>query len=761
MSVWMIRVMAILLSGSLAMAADQDALQRDWAAQDTPEAVDQTYFDQCRIRRQKRLKQLMGQQIVILENTEFGNAPRLDMSLSDGPCRGKPFKAGAAIRILQIQSDGNVRIQDLLRDPQGMIRDLDVSHDGKRILFSWKKSQLKDDYHLYEMTVATREIRQVTKEKGVADIQGRYLPGDRILYHSSRCVNVVDCNEKIDVVNLYTCDLDGGRILRHGFDQVSTQYPSVLADGRVVFTRWDYNDRGQIYPQGLFTMNPDGSQQQALYGNNSWYPTSLIQARSIPGSQQLLAIATGHHTPPWGKLVTVDVGQGREEGKGIQWIAPERALKYVRKDRADQDDVLFQYPSPLNRDEYLAGFSLYGTRKSNHFGIYWIHRNGDRELLASDPQKSFRHPIPLAPRKAPPLRSSLVNHQKSQGTFYVDNIYLGRGLSGVPKGTVKRLRVIALHFRAAAVGRNHNRGEGGRARVCTPISIGGAWDVKRVLGDAKVYEDGSVSFYAPARTALYFQAIDKNGHAVQSMRSWATLMPGEAYSCTGCHVDKNSPPVSGGRLSMAMRAGPQPLEPFYGSPRGISFLKEVQPTLDKHCIRCHSGKVYTKGWTIGEEGKAFSLKRTPVKDGEAKRAWSESYVSLLQAMEPKKYGHIMRYVPSKNSFIHWLSPQGGPTVRKPYSFGAAASPMIKMLAQGHPGPDGERRVTLSPESMDRLACWIDMAVPFCGDYREANIWSKEELDWYQRQLDKQQRLRSTEWKRPPQNPLEHASMRKR
>jgi hypothetical protein len=236
-------VLAALLCSNLVVAAELADIEKDWAAQDHPKSADQAYLSQNWKRRQQRLKQLVGKPIVFLENTEFGNAPRLNMSLSDGPYDGKPFKAGAAIRVLRIGSDGQVSVDDLLRDSKGMIRDLDVSHDGKRILFSWKKSQRNDDFHLYEMTVATKQIRQVTKEPGVADIQARYLSGDRIVYHSTRCVNVVDCNESIDVVNLYTCDLNGGKILRLGFDQVSTQFPSVLADGRVIFTRWDYNDR--------------------------------------------------------------------------------------------------------------------------------------------------------------------------------------------------------------------------------------------------------------------------------------------------------------------------------------------------------------------------------------------------------------------------------------------------------------------------------------------------------------------------------------
>ncbi|MEI7947374.1 MAG: hypothetical protein WCJ02_11790 [bacterium] len=725
---------AMLVSWTV-IADMKEMVITDWLAQDGKESADAPYLQQCTQRREQRLAKMSVAipAVIFLENTEFGNAPRLDMSLSDGPYRGKPFKAGAAIAILKRTVDGTYSKSYLLRDDTGMIRDLDVSHDARRILFSWKKSEKNDDWHLYEMTLETKAIRPITREPGVADIQGRYLYDDRILYHSSRCVQVTDCNESIDVVNLYTCNLNGGDIIRLGFDQVATQFPSMLEDGRIVYTRWDYNDRGQIFTQALFTMNPDGTKQQALYGNNSWYPTSLIQARQMQGTDELVAIASGHHTPPCGRLVSINVSQGREEGMGMRWLAPEQPPKIVRQDKAEQEGVLFQYPYPLTRDEFLVGCSLYGKPKSSRFGIYWVHRNGARELLAADETCAYRHPMPLVPRKMPKRLPTTYPKPTGDGIFYVDDVYAGEGLKGVSKGTIQALRVIALDFRAAAVGVNNNEGEGGSARVVTPISIIGAWDVKRVLGDAPVEADGSVAFCAPSKTALYFQAIDKNGMAVQSMRSWVSLMPGEVYSCTGCHVNKNAAPLSTVKTSIAMKKGPSALKPFHGLARGFSFLKEIQPILDKHCVRCHDGALYDPSYTLTPGGKPFSLTSKEMKDN-AKRLWTESYYTLLQLK------HYQKNKKRANTFINWLSPQDGPTMRQPYTFGAAASPMIKMLAAGHRDDKGKTRIELSNMEMEKIACWIDLAVPFCGDYWEANCWSPEDKEWYQRQEEKRKKL---------------------
>jgi hypothetical protein len=809
------------------------------------------YLAACESRRIQRLAKLRDTfpRIVFLKNIEHGNAPRGPLSLSNDLRKGQPFTPGASICLLDL-SDPYGQVVTLLQDPEGMLRDLDVSYDGERILFSWKKSARHDDFHLYEMRVRDRHITQITSEPGVADIQARYLP-DRIVYHSSRCVNVVVCNETIDTVNLYSCKRDGTDIRRLGYDQVSTQFPSVLQDGRVLYTRWEYNDRGQIFPQGLFVMNPDGSAQMALYGNNSWYPTSLIQARGIPASNKLVTILAGHHTPPCGKLALIDLNQGQDEGKGISLIAPRRALQYERKDVAGQDDVLFQYPFPLNEDEFLVGFSLCGKKQSHEYGLYYMHSNGRRELLAWDFVKGCRQPIPLAPRPLPQPRPDLTVPDEATGTFYVDNIYAGQGLGGIRPGSIEKLRVIALDYRAAAIGTSFNNGPAGNARLDTPISIGGAWDVKQILGDAEVYADGSASFIVPARMPIYFQAIDKKGRAVQSMRSWSTLQPGETFACAGCHESRNRAPNSDHPKTIAQIQGPQTLSPFYGPARGFSFLKEIQPILDRHCIRCHQDHSYrppmltgakeetpiycfwptqysrspikqalyhlpqeqqlgrvsiewltqgvkavtppktwrlfyrSKGtWTcvpdasdarnillppgvhtktlkleaeLGQrdaggiatwrvydaEGRdvagvdpkvAFNLSERKVYEDLSARAWTESYLSLVRAGF-RQQGNVGYYLAAyPNQYVHWISPQSGPDVLEPYSFGSSQSRLIALLEAGH------EEIRLSREEMDKLACWIDLAIPYCGDYAEANLWTETNKQDYKSRVAERRRL---------------------
>ena len=552
-----------------------------------------TYHEACLARRAQRLEPLLA------THTRFVFARHFNMgashyayteALSDAR-NERSFVPGSALCILVM--DGiEGQVTTLLEDPDGVIRNPDVSYDGQRVLFSWKQSDREDDYSLYEMDLDTGAIRTLLEAEGHADYEAIYLPTGDIMFNSTRCVQIVDC-WWTEVSNLYLIDSDGGSLRRISFDQVHTNFPMVLEDGRVIYTRWDYNDRGQIFPQGLFEMNPDGTAQMEYYGNNSYFPTTLIHARGIPGTEHVMAIFTGHHSFQAGKLGIIDTARGRQENEGAQLIAPIRETPAERIDAYGQDGDLFQYPYPISADEFIVTYHPLGwdgdrfTRPT--FKLYFMTADGRRELLAADPERSSNQAVPLEPRPIPHQQPSQVDYRQDTGVYYVQDVYEGPGLEGVIRGTIEELRVVALEYRPAGIGSNTNAGPAGGALVSTPIAIGnGSWDVKHILGSATVHEDGSAIFQVPARTPVYFQALDGKGQAVQTMRSWSTLQPGERLSCVGCHDDKNeAPPVLGG-TTLAMRRGIEELQPFHEISRGFSFAKDIQPILDRHCIECHN-----------------------------------------------------------------------------------------------------------------------------------------------------------------------------
>jgi len=605
------------------------------------------------------------------------------------------FRGGSSLCLLEIGDDDVVKETTLLHDDDGVFRDPDVSYDGRRVLFAWKKSARGDDYHLYEMDVAARKVRQLTFGLGVADYEGVYLPNGEIMFSSTRCFQNVDCWH-VSVSNMFLMNGDGRHMRRIGFDQVHTNYPQVHpTSGLVIYTRWEYNDRGQIYPQPLFRMYPNGAQQTEFYGNNSYFPTTILHARGIPGTGKVLAVLSGHHTRQQGKLAIIDPSRGRQETSGVTLVAPVKTLKgLIKIDRYGQRGDQWQYPYPLDEDHYLVTFRPHGQRR---FGIYFMTKDARRVLLASDPAISCNQPIPLAARPVPPQPTYPIDWRKNTGAFTIQDIYHGPGLKGIARGTVKKVRVVALDYMATDIGRKHGP---------STISDLAAWDVKIVLGEAPVYEDGSAAFEVPARTPVYFQAIDASGHVVQTMRSWSTLMPGEVFACIGCHEDKDEA-VPAKATILAMKDGVRPLEPFYDiTGKGFSFPKMIQPIFDAKCVRCHKGGK-TDPPNLTAEG---------VWDGAARKFWNRSYHELISKDRPRGPANDTQQrlgvIAETSKYLNWIGRWSVPVMIPPYSHGSSRSPLIALLSKGH------EKVRMTREEMDKIACWIDLALPHSGDWTE-------------------------------------------
>ena len=685
------------------------------------------YLRACEQRRTKRLKPLTTkwQRFVFDQHRHVPGSWKYTEGLSDAR-NFRFFAPGASLEILELDGAyGRVRI--LIDDPLGCIRNPDVSFDGQRVLFAWKRADRDDDFHLYEMDMAQQDLRQITHGLGFADYEGVYLPDGNLMFSSTRCVQSVDCHW-VEVSNLFLMDGDGQFMRRIGFDQVHTIFPTVTDDGRVLYTRWDYNDRAQMYTQPLFEMNYDGTGQREFYGGSSWFPTNIIHARQIPGTRKVAAIITGHHTPAHGKLGIIDTRRGRQEGRGIDLLAPERVADPVRVDRYGMEGSQWQYVWPLDEDHFLVTLALPESDGSlGRFNIYFTDRHGRRELLVEGRESGegvgCRQVVPLAPRPVPHVRPSGVDYRKTTGLVYMQDVYVGLGLPNVPRGTIDRLRVVGLEYRAAGVGHAVQEGRGGRADVSTPISVGnGSWDVKVVYGSAKVHEDGSAFFEVPARKPLYFQAIDKDGIVVQTMRSWTTLMPGETQSCVGCHEHKNSTLRADHGRPAAAGMTPQQLTPFYGPPRGFSYTVEVQPILDRLCVRCHDGR----------EDVPLNLSGELVHLPEMKRMVARSFLELTHTKDERG--------DCNHSMVNWIDSMSEPEMLPPWHRGAGASELITLLKNGHEG------VTLSAEDLEKIACWLDLLVPYCGDYLEHNTWSKKDLEFYDRFAQKRQRQEARERK---------------
>jgi len=527
------------------------------------------------------------------------------------------FYPGSRLVLITLKAEGNKvkKSEKVILDcPNGVVRDPDVSEDGTKLLFSMKEKS-DDDFHIYEMDLTSEkyEYRQLTFGSGVADFECMYLPNGEILFQSSRAVQTVDC-WKTPVSNIYKMSANGENIVRLGYDQVHTTYPTLTEDGRVIYTRWDYNDRTQMWTQGMFQMNPDGTNQTELYGNNSNFPTTLVHTRQVPGETSLyVSIATGHHTLQGGKLCLIDVSKDRDGENSVTFPFPDRyTTKNNSVDAYGQSGAIYQYPYPISATQYLVSYSAKGWSSNNRqtpFDIVLMESGSKEQIVICE--GSAKYPaaqiVPVKTREMF-VRPSMVDYSKNTGTYYIGDVYAGEAMKGVERGTVKQIRVVAIDYRAYAVGATV-ASESGSSDPFTPIATGnGSWDVKVVLGVATVYEDGSALFSVPSETPVYFQLIDKDGNVIQTMRSWSTLMPNEIYSCVGCHEDNNTAPPASATTTMALQAGTETLKPEswqldgdpdfdpYTTDKGFDYLEEVQTIFDAKCISCHNNKnsAYTK-----------------------------------------------------------------------------------------------------------------------------------------------------------------------
>lgn len=785
------------------------------------------YLQACELRRRQRLKVFdrHPREFVYAKHFVFGDCQAMFAMtdhLTDAVFRecGADYRMGSQLCRLAICRDGSVSTELLLDCPEGVVRDPCVSLDGSTLAFSMRRTSHDgdDDFHLYAMKLADRSVRQITFGAGTADMEPQWLPNGQLVFTSTRCVFSAPCWWS-SVCNLFTCDAAGRYIRRLACDHGHTLFPHLTADGRILYTRWEYSDRTAGYLHSLFVMNPDGTNQAEFYGNNSQFPAALLHARDVPGSTKVIAISGAHHIDQRGKLIMIHRNAGTQAGLGVKLLAPERDYPYRESMGTggnvvhDTEGEQFQYPYPLDEDNYLVCYSpeggpvrgLKGIKDgkagSPAFGIYWMHRSGKRELLIYDPVISAGQQVALTRRQPPFQRSAAVDEHQSHGRFYVQNIYSGPGLKGVPPGTVKRIRVVGLDYRAKGTVALGLHPWGGHQT--SPCAINnGSYDVKHVLGTVAVEEDGSCCFDCPSRVPVYFQMLDARGRMVQNMRSWTIVLPGEAVSCVGCHEDKRTTYLDRYPATIASKKPPQKIKPFFapgdepvqemdrfltasekramrylGScapqamdvPRGFSYTREIQPIWDQHCIHCHAGdknpakqdvplnllgddrpitnaEIYGRAkWRLTRRSYADSTKGNPG------RAFSESYIQLTdfgynakiplagtggkaEARRDSTYlayfGGNWEHVPNPDvlgycadeyagrGIINWLHVSSACAMLPPSAYGSTSSPLLDYLEPAHYG------VQLTPQEKERVACWIDLNVPFAGSWMELNYWDQ-------------------------------------
>jgi len=665
---------------------------------------------------------ISGQPILFVVRPQYANEHGTEATMyQTGQINTNRFRGGAAIRLLDV---GSGRVTTLLSVPKGIARDPEVHFDGKKILFSMRRD-IKDDYHLYEMSVdgkgvtsaSPAEPRQLTFAAAVSDIQPVYMPDGSIIFSSTRDPKYIPCQRHL-MANLFRMNGDGSNIRQIGYNTQFEGRSSLMPDGRILYTRWEYVDKHYSSAYGLWTVNPDGTDHALYYGNYAWQPGSIVDARIVPGGGNFVAVFTAVHDLGWGAMVLANRSRGLDGTEPILRSWPADISGYMSRWKTEErvggrhfDSFMripakYEDPYPLSAEFFLCARQRAPGRPT---GIFLVDVFGNELLVHAEAPACF-DPMPLAARPRPPVLSSQVDYARSDGAFYVQDVYVGEHMDRVKRGSARYLRVVEAPSKRAWV--PYGMGDWappGSGDSHHPVAVNWHhYNNKRVLGTVPVEADGSAYFTVPAGRFVYFQLLDENGMMVHSMRSGTMLQPGEKKGCVGCHEDRLGPTTLASKQVAALKRPPRKLLGWYGPARKFSYAAEVQPVLDKHCVRCHDyGKKAAKLNLSGDKGVIFN----------------QSYTNLM-ARSPAVY---VRAEHERSDKLPLISSVGAGPVKviPPYSWGSHRSRLVRMLRKGH------NDVKLDRESFDRIVTWIDLNVPYYPShvsYYAANTAGRSPLD---------------------------------
>ncbi|MDR3110918.1 MAG: hypothetical protein LBU65_14715 [Planctomycetaceae bacterium] len=675
---------------------------------------------------------------------------------------------GAELCLLSLR-DGSVKnLVPSLRG--GLIGRCNLSFDGKKIIFDYKR-QLGEGFRIWEVGVDGTGLRQLTfppddEEQRIAkyrmdkhnavsqiwagykgigaglyahhtdDFHPAYLPDGGFVFTSTRCEHGILCDgpDVLTASVLYRSDKDGKKLEKLSDNSVSESCPTVMEDGRVLYTRWEYVDNGSVTNKGLWSINPDGTASSEIYGANIAYPSVFNTARQIPGQPtKFVCIGAPHMPVGVGTILLVDTRVNRRTVDGVHYVTPEVDQQHQSRWQRPQTNQpftrlyepeqvskltiqtdksrdgggntdagpLFMDPFPLDEHNFIASFNP--DKKWNDvsgYGLYYINDSGERELLYRDNEMSAWCPIPVRAAKLPGMPTVARDTQLAEeglARLVVLDVYAG--MDNVKRGTVKYLRINEHVPRPWSARRYWSGDEFDQQH--SAISKNAALGLRVQHGIVPVEADGSANFVVPADKNIFIQALDEKFREVQRERTFVNYRPGEIRSCVGCHEQAAEAPIRGSRTSMPLamqrqydRPAAQPGEQTGARP--ISYFEDVQPIWDKHCMSCHNDEK-----ADGKINLAATLTTHFNRSYETLMDWNAAPV--IRENHPKAGNN------------HYLPP---------YTLGANASKLVSLLEKGH------YDAKLSREEWIRLTTWLDANGQYYGTYfGKKNIKYKGEKDF--------------------------------
>jgi len=441
--------------------------------------------------------------------------------------------------------------------------------------------------------------------------------------------------------------------------------PWVLPDGRIIYQRWEYIDRSRVRFHHLWTMNPDGSNQMVYFGN--MHPgTVMIDAKPIPGTRKTVAVFCPGH--------------GRKEHEGVITIVDP-------SNGPDDKSMARPVGKKQFRDPFPFSEKLFLVAQTHEMGL--LTGDGQYTTLWKMPDAFKREglwlhePRPVCGREKESVVPSRIDLSQKKGTVTLENVYIGRNMKGVEKGDIKNLLILEALPKPVNF-----------SGTMEPTSMGGTFTLSRVLGTVPVEPDGSAHFEIPAMRSIFFVALDKNDLSVKRMQSFTCVQPGERLSCIGCHENRTSTaPV--GSMTLAMKRPASKIAPIPAElPDVYDFPRDIQPILDKYCVKCHDVEqhgTYVEG-ADPEKKPCGPLSGGISLAGDRGPIFSHSYANLTMLAQ-------------------FTDGRDGNGNKPPRTIGTGASPLMDKISSGrHHG------VKVTPREHDMVRLWIESSAVYAGTY---------------------------------------------
>ncbi len=596
-----------------------------------------------------------------------------------------------------------VKINTLFESGQGIARNPVLSLDGKRIFFSYRTTK-QDYFRLMVMNVDGSDVRQIT-DGPFHDYFPCPLPDGGLAFMSTRCKARFLCwrPQAFVMFRMDAAALAGPLPLQPGdpnvrplsFANLSEWTPSLLRDGRIMWMRSEYLDKGANFGHTLWAIRPDGSHPELIFGNNTIH--CYANGNEIPGSREILCTLVSHGGDLNGPIGIVDPAQGiANVADGVRSITPDIPH---HTDMSWPRNRCFRDPMPVTRDLFLCSHAA-----ADRFALYAIDRYGNREILHMDAEYGCMHPslfrrppgamavqsqIAAFSAPAAPPDPAGASPNLPTGHFVLADVYHGLE-PAVQRGRVKYLRICEevranlIQLPNGAYQADHEPFQDWYATPVHKVSGPFGWPsyvAKAVHGLVPVEADGSANFIAPAGRVLYFQALDEDYNEIQRMRSVVQLQPDETRSCLGCHENRSSTPRVGRSASpLALHKPPATIQPPSWGAGAFAFEKIVQPVLEARCVRCHDAK----------HKKGLDFTRTLDANGVPR-----SYRTLIE-----------------KGLVHYFNWGYGVRHHKAdaLTFGSLKSKLWEVLDKGH------NDVKLTADERHRIKCWTDLNCPLWPDY---------------------------------------------